>query len=329
VVVQKKEATLTQSAAIFSYPLCRAFWQPANPAAKYIAFHPIGRTLKHKESTVNLYPYTIKLRQRLKPPGHIRQLFPLLILLAGVASAANLSREQRISEELEAGISVGSPVWLEADSVRFLGIHSKTTAARRLGGAILLHDNNTHADWHEVINPLRRHLTTRGWDTLSIQIPITDDPSDPATVRSLLAASLPRIQAAIDYHAGRQADETVLIGHGMGAAMAMHFITQPGNRIGAAVAISASMAADDDQDPVFLALEGAQIPILDLYASRDLSSVVDSAPLRRALAARSGQERYRQVEVAGADHFFTGLQEELGNRVAAWLRKITVRSPGG
>jgi pimeloyl-ACP methyl ester carboxylesterase len=178
-----------------------------------------------------------------------------------------------------------------------------------------------------VINPLRRHLTERGWDPLSIQTPITDDPSDPAAVKALLSASLPRIQAAIDYHAKEQVDETVLIGHGIGAMMAMHFIAQSGSRIGAAVAIGVPMLPEDEQDPVFLAIKGAQTPILDLYGSRDLLPVVDSARLRRTTAARSGQDRYRQVEVAGADHFFSGIQDELGNRVATWLRQAIAQSP--
>jgi pimeloyl-ACP methyl ester carboxylesterase len=277
---------------------------------------------------MNLYCDTNKQRKRQKALGHIQHLLLLLLMLVTeVTPAANLSREQRISERLEATISEGSPVWLEADSVRFLGIHRKTSATKRQGGVILLHDNSAHADWHEVINPLRRHLTDRGWDTLSIHIPITDDPSDPGAVRDLLASSLPRIQAAIDFHTEQQVDETALIGHGMGGRMAMSFIAQPGNRVGAAVVIGVPMVADDDQDPVFLALKGAQMPILDLYGSRDHFSVLDSAPLRRALAARSGQDRYRQVEVAGADHFFSGLQEELSNRVAAWLRQAMAQKP--
>lgn len=275
---------------------------------------PVSRP---KESHVNLCPYTVKLRQRL----NLQPLLLLFILLAQVTSAANLSREQRISEGLEAMISEGKPVWLEADSVRFLGIHRQTSASRRLGGVILLHDNSTHADWHEVINPLRRHLTERGWDTLSIQIPITDDPSDPATVRALLASSLPRIKAAIDFHATQQIDALALIGHGMGARMAMNFISQAGNKIAATVVIGVPMNTDDDQDPVFLAIKEANIPILDLYGSRDHAVVVDSAPFRRAIAVRNGRDRYRLEEIAGADHFFSGIQEELSNRVAAWLRQ--------
>jgi predicted esterase len=277
---------------------------------------------------VNLYCYTTKLRQKFKTPGLILQLLLLLlILLADITSAANLSREQRISEGLTAMLSGGSPIWLEADSVRFLGIYSKTSTTRRLGGIILLHDHNTHADWHEVINPLRQHLTKRGWDTLSIQTPITDNPTNPVTDKALLVASLPRIQAAIDFLAEQQVDRAVLVGHGIGARMAIHAITQAGDRIEAVVAIGVAIASNDDQDPLFQAIKQTDIPILDLYGSADHATVIDSAPLRRAIAARNGRNRYRLVEIAGANHFFSGIQEELTHRVAAWLRQTLGPQP--
>ncbi|MEW8029298.1 MAG: DUF3530 family protein [Candidatus Thiodiazotropha sp.] len=271
---------------------------------------------------MNRYLCATKLRRRFKTAIPVHQLF--LLLLIGMAEsipAANLSREQRVSEALETALSESRPVWLETESVRFLAIHRETSAVNRLGGAILLHDSGSHADWHEVINPLRRYLAERGWDTLSLQTPITDDPSDPVIVKSLIDLSLPRIRAAIDYLTERQVGETVLIGHGLGARMAMNFVTQPGSEIGATVAIGVTMFADDEEDPVFLAIKGAETAILDLYGSRDLPSVIDSAPQRRATAVRNGRDRYRQVEVSGADHFFSGIQEELSNRVAAWLRQ--------
>jgi pimeloyl-ACP methyl ester carboxylesterase len=261
------------------------------------------------------------LKLRPSSPAPLQCLLLLLTCLAQWATAANLAKEQRISEGLAAKLSEGNPIWLEADSARFLGIFKKTPAAKHLGAAILLHDNGTHADWHEVINPLRRHLAERGWDTLSIQTPIDDAPSDPVSVEALLASSQPRIQAAVDFLTERKVDRIVLIGHGMGARMAMHFVTQSPDKIRGVVAIGMVMNPEDDQDPVSLAIEKSEIPILDLYGSRDHLEVVDTAPLRRAIALRNDRNRYRLVEVTGADHFFTGIQEELSHRVAAWLNK--------
>ncbi|MEW8505555.1 MAG: alpha/beta fold hydrolase [Candidatus Thiodiazotropha sp.] len=249
----------------------------------------------------------------------------LLLVVSTVDSlyAVNLSREMRISEGLEARVSEGDAIWLEADSRPFLAIHRESSASVRHGGAILLHDSNTHADWHEVIKPLRRQLAARGWVTLSLQLPL-GDPATPANSASLFSLSRPRIQAAIEFLKGQQVEETVLIGHGLGGAMAMDFMISQGEGILGLVAIGITSGSEGQEDSVTQALEATQVPILDLYGSQDLPGVVESARVRQTLAARSGRIRYRQERVAGADHFFSGMQEELNSRVAAWLRQ-TVR----
>ncbi|MET0069636.1 MAG: DUF3530 family protein [Candidatus Thiodiazotropha sp.] len=260
--------------------------------------------------------------RRPNTPAAFRCLLLLLIIAAAASlDAANLSREQRISEGLAAGVLSGDPVWLEAGSVRFLAIHVASFAAVRQGGAILLHDSGAHADWHEVINPLRHHLAERGWDTLSLQLPLGDNPSDPSNSASLLSLSGPRIKAGIDFLNDRQVEAVALIGHGLGAAMAMDFIAAQGAGIGALVAVGVAPGGTGEEDPLARLLAGSDVPILDLYGSLDLPAVVDSARERRALAARHGRDRYRQERVSGADHYFSGMHEELNNRIAAWLRQ--------
>lgn len=249
----------------------------------------------------------------------------LVFSLTQSVQAANLSREQRISEGLEATVSAGSPVWLEAGPVRFLALYLESAEPMRYGGVILLHDSDAHADWHEVINPLRIHLAKRGWDTLSIQVPLAEDSSDPAVSDSLIASSVPRIQAGMAFLKSRKVDATVLIGHGTGANMAMNFVTPPGKGTKALVAIGLAHDADDDKDPVVRAIQGTELPILDLYGSRDLAAVIKSAPQRRALAVRNGRELYRLDLLPGADHLFSGMQEELSSRIAAWLRQTALR----
>ena len=272
---------------------------------------------------MNRYRCRPILASRHTPPVAIHRLLLLLIVcMAQITSAANLSRELRIAEELAAGVTEGDPIWLEADTVRFLALHIQTPAAERLGAVILLHDSNGHADWHEVIQPLRRQLSERGWDSLSIQTPISDDPSDQAVSSSLITLSTPRIQAGIDFLNSRQIDETVLIGHGLGAEMALNFVTQPGNRIRALVAIGVTPSSDAKEDPVLQAISAAEIPILDIYGDLDHPAIVDSAPLRRGIAIRNRRDQFRQDRVAGANHYFSGIQDELSQRIAAWLKRV-------
>ncbi|MCU7905314.1 MAG: alpha/beta hydrolase family protein [Candidatus Thiodiazotropha sp. (ex Epidulcina cf. delphinae)] len=233
--------------------------------------------------------------------------------------------EQRISVAIDAPALQGKALWLEAGTVRFLAILNETTAPKRFGGVLLLHDSGTHADWHEVINPLRRQLTAHGWDSLSLQMPVTNDPPDSDALQALLAEASPRIQAAVDYLSNRQIGNLVFVGHGLGAIMALNHATdRPSKSIHGIVAIGLSMPLDNEQDPAYRAITGLEIPILDLFGSRDLASVTGSAAARRRAAAKNPRAKYRQDMSAGADHFFKGLQDHLVTRVRAWLRRTAV-----
>src|SRR3569832_433626 len=95
-------------------------------------------------------------------------------------------------------------------------------------------------------------------------------------------------------------------------------------------------------------LEQIAVPVLDIYGSRDSDAAMQEAgrrteaarkggalvhrgqqldPLRRSATARfpvseqSGYITYRQMELAGADHFFTAYDHVLTKRIAGWLRK--------
>lgn len=259
------------------------------------------------------------------------RLITLLGLLAGFAagaSAGNLVLERRISEQLDTPALVGQALWLEAGPVRFLAILEASRAPQRHGGVILLHDAGEHADWQQVITPLRHHLAAQGWDTLSVQLPLADNPLQPALPAGLPEEALPRIQAAVDQLKSRGIDNLVLIGHGLGARMALHYLAgNPSASVHALVAIGLEAAERDD--PVMAAIGKPGVPMLDLYGSLDLPAVVGSATARRSAALHGERKDYRQDRVTGADHQFTGLQETLQQHVEAWMRRVTGDRAGG
>ncbi|MEJ2593517.1 MAG: DUF3530 family protein, partial [Candidatus Thiodiazotropha sp.] len=55
--------------------------------------------------------------------------------------------EQRRSELLDNPALVGRPVWLQANSLRFLSILEENTSGKDYGAVILLHGAGAHADW--------------------------------------------------------------------------------------------------------------------------------------------------------------------------------------
>ena len=76
----------------------------------------------------------------------------------------------------------------------------------------------------------------------------------------------------------------------------------------------------DDRMNSALAVEKITVPVLDLYGSRDLADVLNTAKARAAAARKSGNADYRQTEVEGADHFFIGVEDDLTRRVYGWLK---------
>ena len=66
-------------------------------------------------------------------------------------------------------------------------------------------------------------------------------------------------------------------------------------------------------------LDDLGMPALDLYGELDQPEVVGSAPQRK----RSGSvsKKYRQQMVAGADHFFTGKEDELLEIISQWIKE--------
>lgn len=258
----------------------------------------------------------------------LRHTLFLMLLLLGAAGAANLAQEQRIAELLSRGSLTGEARWLAVDELRFLSILIKSSADRQLGGAILLHDAGDHADEPQVIGPLRRHLAKRGWDTLSLQLPRPLDPLSASDREAAIPPAVARLRAAVADFAARGITDLVLVGHGLGAEMALAYLdADPAESVRGLVAIGLAAGSADAEDPVLQRIARLQRPLLDLHGDRDSPAVLDTAQARRSAARRNKREGYRQDLVMGADHHFSGLQSSLRQRVASWLRRVAQQSP--
>ncbi|MCU7843603.1 MAG: alpha/beta hydrolase family protein [Candidatus Thiodiazotropha sp. (ex Monitilora ramsayi)] len=260
--------------------------------------------------------------RHLRPMTVLVCLASLLVLTSGNTPAANLTLEQRISDQLTTPSLKGNAVWLEAGNTRFLTISKTATTADRVGGVILLHDDGAHADWHEVIAPLRQYLSTRGWDVLSIQLPVNDNPNRPLSFERIGLETNARIQAAVDYFAEQENSNLTLIGHGLGARAALQYLEgTPAPTVRAFVAISLP-AKQEDRDNVISAIGKLTGPTLDIYGSLDQPEVTDSAEARRSAGKRKLEKDYRQDRIVGADHYYRGLEENLQRRIGAWLKRV-------
>lgn len=233
-----------------------------------------------------------------------------LALLAPTLSfaQADYAREQRWADEIAPAILVGEPVQLELKSGRkFLAIWAPNSKAH--AGVIVVHGLGVHPDWG-LINPLRSQLLEQGYATLSVQMPVLEARAGADKYPPLFPQAAERLTAAVAFLRAKGMKKVAIVSHSMGSRMTNYFLNHAaGGRIDTWVAISLSGE--------FTAPETFKAPVLDLYGEMDLPAVLNDAA-KRAAAIKSVRGS-GQLQVAGADHFFAGMENELVRQARLFL----------
>jgi dienelactone hydrolase len=226
---------------------------------------------------------------------------------APALAQADYAREQRWAEEITPAIVLGDPVYLEAAGRKFLAIW--TPVPKAAAGVIVVHGLGVHPDWG-LINALRSQLAEQGYATLSVQMPVASKEVRADRYPPLFPEAAERLRAAVDFLRARGMKKVAIVGHSLGARMANHFLNQPGEaRVDAWVAIGLPGA--------FTAPATLELPVLDIFGERDQPAVMEAAPARAGVLRNLRGSA--QVRVAGADHFFTGMESGLTRRVSLFL----------
>lgn len=283
----------------------------------------------------------------------------LLALCAGTALAASdYAREQRWAEQIEDALIDGQAVRLDVSGQKVFAIYTEQTTGQPHGAVVLAHGLGAHPDWPEVIHPLRSRLPEHGWSTLSVQMPVLANGAPLRDYVSLFDEAGARLEAAHRFLQDRNAGPVALIGHSLGALMGLDYLTrtpQPPYRAFVAIGLASYPRIDARLDSV-AALGRLNRPMLDLYGSEDLPTVLDTTRPRRNMAqkavdkaAREAKEKqrealaaantrqpeaddtmpvhYRQIVIAGADHFFSHQEDELVKRIRGWLERTLEKKP--
>jgi len=251
-------------------------------------------------------------------------LFGMLLTLCSTSEA---NQEKYFSKQLAEGVTVGEAVNLASRDKEFLAIYTKANEKNSRGGIILLHDLGTHADWPDIIAPLRCEFPSKAWNTLSLQLPILPDSALPKDMDQVFTEIVVRINSAINFYVEKGIYNLVLIGHGFGAVAGIKYLENKANRrkeIIAFVGISMynqvyPINLQKEQSPPAHPSISLNIPVLDIYGSLDFEKVVESAKQRALAAKKSAATNFSQVELTGADHYFTGLSNTLIKRIGNWL----------
>jgi len=191
------------------------------------------------------------------------------------------------------------------------------------GTVILLHGRGLHPNWPKVIYPLRTGLPEKGWNTLSIQLPVLNNEASFYDYLDILPEAHPRIDAAIRYLKQHGKNNIILLAHSCGVHMAFDWLHQnPNANIHAYIGIG--MSSIDRGQPMItpFALEDIKIPVLDIFGGNDHHSVQSNAPRRLMRMQQAGHPKSKQRKIDGAGHFFTDHDKMLLTEISNWLTTL-------
>jgi predicted alpha/beta-hydrolase family hydrolase len=248
-----------------------------------------------------------------------------LFLTAGGASASDPEREARLVEEMKANLFDGELIYLSDGERDFAAVLIEVEDAK--GSVVLLHGRDFHADWPDVVGPVRVALAEAGWATLSAQMPVLRERKKYYDYVPLFPESYKRIAAAVEYMRKSVDGPLVLLAHSCGAHMAMNWIHEVGDsRIDAYVGVGMG-ATDHGQDLIRpFPIKEMVVPVLDILGTEEYPRVLQLAEERKKILSESGNPQSAQVFVEGADHFFKDRNRELAAAVIEWLDGLEFQS---
>jgi len=238
---------------------------------------------------------------------------------AQLAFGSDLAKEKRWADQIVDAIFDGEPVYLHDGTSDFLSIYTESEDTSKRG-MIVAHGTGVHPDWEQVVQPVRVEMAGRGWNTLSIQMPILVNEATYEEYVPLYPAVPARLQAAEAFLKEKGMEEIVLVAHSQGASMSAYYLANTTHSTDAFVAIGVGATQADKHINAATSLRKITIPVFDLYGSDDLESVLVSVEARKDAAA--GNKSYTSKVVDGANHFFDDHAEQLIDAIDEWLKSL-------
>jgi len=249
----------------------------------------------------------------------MRWLLFVVSILCVHAHASDVAKEKRWADQVVDAILDGEAVWLKADGHEFLTIYTEAETDSSKG-IIVVHGTGVHPDWEQVVKPVRVEMITRGWHTLSIQVPILHNEASYEEYVPLYPEVPARFQAAEQFFKSRGIEKIVVVAHSQGATMAAYHLANSKHSIQAFVAVGVQATQQDPHINAANSLTAINIPVLDLYGSEDLKGVLDTAQMRKLASTQNSG--YAQQVIRGAEHFFDDKNDELIEAIDGWLNSL-------
>ncbi|VAW75125.1 hypothetical protein MNBD_GAMMA12-784 [hydrothermal vent metagenome] len=266
-------------------------------------------------------------------------VFNILFLLAISQFLGQLNAATKKTDSLEQkwlNILKKSPVkhqlvTLKSKKGPTTGLYMVQTSGQPQGGLIILHGRLQHPDWRELIAPLRSRFPKFGWATLSIQLPLHSEPVNKKEYAQAETLNNARIDAAIIFLNSRKIRNIVIVAYELGANTAARYLLKKNrDAVHAFISISLLNFAKPEKLNANRAMSLLKLPILDVYAMNDSKKVLEAVKQRKPLASQHRHldintrdpknAMYRQLEIEGADHSYSGYEDFLIKRLRSWLR---------
>lgn len=242
-------------------------------------------------------------------------LFCITAAASVCAAAQDYAREKRWADEIVPALVVGDAVYIQQTrgkdpAHKFLALFADAPAAKT--AIVLVHGVGVNPDYG-IIGALRHKLNDAGFATLAIQMPVAGaDAKVEDYYPAVFDEAAHRIDSAGRWLQSKGYRQIVLLSHSMGAWMANEYLVnadQTPFRAWICMGVTGRI----------LSPGSVKLPTLDMYGENDLEPARRAAPLRRMmkLLMASGSE---QVELAGADHSYTGKEKEATAEVVRFIR---------
>lgn len=262
-------------------------------------------------------------RTHTRPAARIRYWLLLVLGLTPLNSLGyERAAEQRLAAQLKPLVQDGTALELGEPNDPVFAIYNASRQAKTRGGLIIIPDLGEHADWPEVVAPLRTELPQDGWACLSLQLPLVTTLPNAKNYEELLVEAAKRIRLALDYLKKIGNYNILLLGHGIGAHAAMRFLTSENGKnsgVGGFIAISMYPLLGADTDHTQRFFDYKDMPVLDVYGSLDLEKVMAALTFRGRLAKKAGKKHYQRLQLTGAEHSYRGFETTLIKRIRSWL----------
>lgn len=247
------------------------------------------------------------------------------LFISSFCSASDLQREKRLADEIIDSIIDGDAIYLKTDNHSFLSIFTEAeepTGDQKNHAVIVLHGRGQHPDWPETTNPLRVGLASKGFTTLSIQMPVLPTIASYEDYAEIMHEGGPRIEAGLDYLEQRGYEHIHIVAHSCSTQMVSRWIANGGGHDVSSYAFLGLVT--ENYLEAFGSLPPLQDipqPVLDIYGEWD--SVKYHAPARLLTIELGANPHSRQQMISRADHMFRGRGEVLTNEVFKWLNHLT------